>query len=94
MRPRFETGVFWQLFLVLYEGTCKLTASACDMKSTDDRGAITRRTHGLQIKVQKRKKNDFLYIKVLIEGRSESFTCKIYKSYNSNGGALFLLVIS
>jgi hypothetical protein len=63
--------------------------------STNDRAAITRPTHGLQIKVQGRKENDFWYIKVLIEGRSErEIYMQISKSYKSNGAALFLFVIS
>jgi hypothetical protein len=52
---------------------------ACKMKPINDRATITHRTHGLEIKVHERRKGDFLYIKVLIEGRSESFTCKFLR---------------
>jgi hypothetical protein len=37
------------------------------MKSTNDRAAIMRRTHGLEMKVHEGRESDFLYIKVLIE---------------------------
>jgi hypothetical protein len=50
------------------------------MKSTNDRAAITRRTHdGVETKVHERLESDFLYIKVLIGGRSERFTCKFLR---------------